>query len=117
MAAEKQFENKVKKFLTDQGCWLIKYWAGAAYTKSGVPDLLVCVRGHFMAVELKAANGRPSDLQIWNLRKVSESDGIAILLYPKDYDQFKEFVTGICAGEEPAYSKYPFLNEWKKYRR
>lgn len=117
MAAEKQFENKVKKFLTDHGCWLIKYWAGAAYTKSGVPDLLVCVKGYFMGVELKAANGRPSDLQIWNLRKISESGGIAILLYPKDYDQFKEFVTDICAGDSPAYGKYSFLNEWKKYRR
>lgn len=117
MAAEKQFENKVKKFLTDQGCWLIKYWAGAAYTKSGVPDLLVCIRGYFMAVELKAPNGRPSNLQIWNLRKISEAGGIAILLYPKDYDQFKKFVTDICAGGSPAYDKYPFLDEWKKYRR
>ena len=40
MAAEKNFENKVKKFLKDKGAWVLKYWGGAAYTKSGIPDLL-----------------------------------------------------------------------------
>ena len=32
MATEKQFENKVKKFLENEKCWFIKYWGGAAYT-------------------------------------------------------------------------------------
>ena len=26
MAAEKNFENKVKKFLKDKGAWVLKYW-------------------------------------------------------------------------------------------
>lgn len=43
MAAEKNFENKVKAFLKDTGAWLLKYWSGAAYTKSGIPDLLKMV--------------------------------------------------------------------------
>lgn len=47
MAAEKNFENKVKKFLKDKGAWVLKYWGGAAYTKSGIPDLLVCFKGWF----------------------------------------------------------------------
>lgn len=34
MAAEKNFENKVKAFLKDTGAWLLKYWGGAAYTKA-----------------------------------------------------------------------------------
>lgn len=48
MAAEKNFENKVKAFLKDTGAWLLKYWGGAAYTKSGIPDLLVCSDGCFL---------------------------------------------------------------------
>ena len=42
MAAEKNFENKIKGFLKDHGCWFLKYWGGAAYTKSGIPDILAC---------------------------------------------------------------------------
>lgn len=34
MAAEKNFENRVKKYLDEYGCWWLKYWGGAAYTKN-----------------------------------------------------------------------------------
>ena len=73
MAAEKNFENKVKKFLKDKGAWVLKYWGGAAYTKSGIPDLLVCFNGWFLGIELKAPNGRPSDLQLYNLREIEKA--------------------------------------------
>lgn len=92
MAAEKNFENKVKKFLKESGCWFLKYWGGAAYTKSGVPDLLVCCNGHFVGVEVKAERGKPSELQIYNLRKIDEAGGYGILLYPEDFEQFKGFI-------------------------
>lgn len=92
MAAEKNFENKVKAFLKDTGAWLLKYWGGAAYTKSGIPDLLVCSDGRFLGVEVKAPNGEPSLLQLVNLKKIRESGGYGILLYPKDFEQFKMFI-------------------------
>jgi hypothetical protein len=92
MAAEKNFENKVKAFLKDTGAWLLKYWGGAAYTKSGIPDLLVCSDGCFLGVEVKAPNGEPSLLQLVNLKKIRESGGYGILLYPKDFEQFKMFI-------------------------
>lgn len=92
MASEKNFENKVKKFLKDEGCWFLKYWAGAAYTKNGIPDLLVCCNGHFLGVELKAPNGKPSDLQIWNIEQIKKAGGIAMVLYPKDFEEFKKLI-------------------------
>lgn len=92
MAAEKNFENKVKKFLKDQGCWFIKYWAGGEFTKSGVPDLLVCCNGYFLGVELKAPNGKPSELQLWNIKQIQNAGGIAMVLYPKDFEEFKELI-------------------------
>lgn len=53
MAAEKNFENKIKGFLKDHGCWFLKYWGGAAYTKSGIPDILACCEGFFLGIEVK----------------------------------------------------------------
>lgn len=115
MAAEKQFENKVKKFLKDNGCWLLKYWGGAAYTKSGIPDILVCCKGWFVAVEVKAPNGRPSDLQIYNLREIDRAGGYAILLYPKDFEKFKQFICRLIYEIE-AYETYEELkSEWKHF--
>lgn len=92
MAREKTFENKVKKFLKDEGCYYIKYWGGGTFTKSGVPDLLVCCNGYFIGIELKAENGKPSDLQLYNVRKIKEAGGKAMILYPKDFEDFKSLI-------------------------
>ena len=88
MATEKQFENKVKKFLDEQGCWFIKYWGGAAYTKSGIPDLLICCNGYFLGVELKGEHGKPSELQLWNIEKIRK-----FILKVKERPTCKQFIT------------------------
>lgn len=98
MAEEKTFENKVKKFLKDEGCWVLKTWSNGVQRK-GIPDLLVCCNGHFVGLELKASNGRPSDLQLYNIRKIQESGGIAMVVYPKDFDDIKELIYKL-KGEE-----------------
>lgn len=95
MAAEKDLENKVKRFLKDNGCWYVKYWGGGGYTKSGIPDLLVCCEGVFLGVELKAAKGKPSELQLKHLHRIRDSGGLAILLYPKDLELFKSLIRAI----------------------
>lgn len=89
MAKEKLFENKIKKFLKDNGCWFVKYFANA-FTQSGIPDILACVNGYFVAIEVKAENGKPSELQIYHQQKIKESGGIAYILYPKDFECFKK---------------------------
>lgn len=101
MAQEKNFENRVKKFLHAEGCWFIKYWGGGSYTKAGIPDLLVCCRGRFIGVELKGKTGKPEELQLYSLRKLDESGGAATLLYPDDFDLFKDLIQ--------AMNKHPVL--------
>jgi len=64
---------------------------GANYTKSGIPDILVSSDGCFVGIEVKAPNGKPTLLQLYNLRKIRESGGYGILLYPKDFEEFKVF--------------------------
>lgn len=78
----------------------MKYWSGGVptkegvkkFTKDGIPDILCCCNGRFLGIEVKAPNGKPSDLQIYNLKKIDEAGGVAILLYPKDFDLFKELI-------------------------
>ena len=91
VAKEKNFENRLKDYLKKYGCYFLKYWAGAAYTKSGIPDLLVSSDGWFLGIEVKADNGEPTLLQLHNLNKIRESGGYGILLYPKDFELFKRF--------------------------
>lgn len=94
IAQEKTFENKVKKFLESQGAWYVKFFANS-FTKSGIPDVLACVNGYFVGVEVKAQNGKPSELQLYNVRKIKEAGGFAMVLYPSAFDRFKRFITDL----------------------
>ncbi|MBR5823770.1 MAG: VRR-NUC domain-containing protein [Paludibacteraceae bacterium] len=94
IAAEKTFENKIKQFLKEKGCWHVKFFANG-YTKVGVPDILACVNGQFVAIEVKAPNGKPSALQLYNIEEIKKSGGTAMVLYPKDFDSFKEIIIGL----------------------
>ena len=89
---EKIFEDKVKAYLESIGAWYVKYWGGGLYTKRGVPDILVCYKGRFIAVETKADNGRPTELQLYHIKRIQEAGGIAMVLYPKDFDDFKKMI-------------------------
>lgn len=91
MAQEKTFENKIKGMLKDEGCYFVKFFANRM-TKTGVPDILASINGYFVAIEVKAQNGRPSELQLYNVRKIRESGGFAFIVYPTGYANLKKFV-------------------------
>ena len=84
MAEEKQFENKVKKMLSEKGVWFFKVWGGL-FQKAGIPDIVGCCNGHFIALEIKASNGRPSKLQMYVINKIKQAGGYARFVYPNDY--------------------------------
>lgn len=91
IAQEKTFENKVKKFLEENGAWFVKFFANS-FTKAGIPDILACVNGCFVGIEVKAQNGKPSELQLYNVEKIREAGGFAIVLYPSGFENFKQFI-------------------------
>ena len=88
---EKQFEAKIKKFLKSHHIWFTKIWGGG-FQKAGIPDILACVNGRFVAIELKGSSGKPTELQKYNIKKINESNGVGIILYPKDFEKFKKLV-------------------------
>lgn len=120
MGKEGRFQSKVISFLKNKGCYIIKYWGGGQFTRSGVPDLLISVNGYFLGVELKAPHGRVSELQLYNLRMINRSGGMGILLYPDNYDAFRDFICDIVdSGYSPKEllqaGAYPFLKKWWNY--
>ena len=88
---EKKFEMQIRKHLESLGAWILKTYSNGVQ-RAGVPDLLCCVNGYFVAIEVKSEKGKPSALQIWNIEKIREAGGIAIVLYPKDFDNFKSMM-------------------------
>lgn len=110
MAEEKLFEGHLKKYLHSvgvypAGCpedkmtvpargWYIKVWGGG-FQKSGIPDMIACIEGQFFGIELKASDGHPSALQLLNIRRIKAAGGIAIILYPSGFEEFKDCIEQI----------------------
>lgn len=107
MASEKRFEEQIKKFLQSEeiyplgtpphkmavepvGFWE-KRW-GSAFTKSGLPDLSISVYGMTVEVEIKAENGKPSELQKFMVRQMQATCVPAMILYPDGFEDFKKFI-------------------------
>lgn len=89
---EKVFEDKhVKPFLKNlPKCWFFKVHGGSIFQVAGIPDIIGLVNGKFIALELKAETGKPSDLQLRNLKLISNAGGYARLVYPSNWDEVKQ---------------------------
>lgn len=87
---EKTFETKVRDYISEIDGWYLKYWGGAKYTKSGIPDLLCGINGYFVAIEVKSDNGRPKPLQLVKIREMRKAGIIAFVLYPSHFYGFIE---------------------------
>ena len=107
MASEKNFEKKVKSFLKNRNCWILKTWSNGVQ-RSGVPDLLINCNGYFVGIELKAPRGKPSELQLYNVRKIRESGGIAIVLYPDKFELFTHVIDLLLLND----FKFVFTNQY-----
>jgi hypothetical protein len=133
MAAEKSFETRLKAWLESEGIYALgtpaqdmvtppcgyweKRWGGGKYIKSGMPDMHIVVNGISIEAELKAPNGRPSELQIQKLNQIDDAKCIALVLYPKDFEKFQKLVRHIKGYhmEMPNIATYCGLERgWKK---
>lgn len=108
MAVEKSFEEKLKLWLESEGIYALgtpeqdittppcgyweKRWGGGKYIKAGMPDMHIVVNGISVEVELKAPNGRVSELQKQKLNQIDNSGCIALVLFPKDFENFKRLM-------------------------
>lgn len=94
MALEKMFENKIKRYLKDKGCYCVKYH-GNNFSTSGTPDILACVNGYFLAIEVKAPEGKPSELQLVKIDEIRKAGGFAYVVYPSGWGRLKDIIDGL----------------------
>ena len=92
---ENQFQAKVVRYLRDKGAYVLNV-AGGSQIPKGTPDLLVCWRGRFMALELKTDTGRTTELQEDKISDIRSANGYARVLRPMDWESFKEELEDIA---------------------
>ena len=53
------------------------------------------MNGYFVGIEVKGPNGKPSELQLYNINKIRKAGGFAMVLYPSAFERFKVFINNL----------------------
>ena len=61
--------------------------------RSGVPDIICCLNGKFIAFEVKAEKGKITPLQEYNIQAIKVSDGNAYVV--RSVEEVKEILSKI----------------------
>jgi len=60
------------------------------YGKRGVPDLVMCIKGLFVCIEVKTIKGKLTELQKLEGRRIEKAGGIWATVYGRNEDQMQE---------------------------
>lgn len=84
---ESVFQAKVMRYLRGKGAYVLNV-AGGTQIPKGTPDLLVCYKGRFIALELKTDTGKTSPMQKEKICDIRRADGYARVLRPSEWETF-----------------------------
>lgn len=60
-------------------------------TIRGTPDILACINGRFVAIELKNSESeKPDKLQEYKLLQIKKADGLSYVVYPENFEKMKK---------------------------
>ena len=77
MSPEGHEKKAIKKYLDNIGAWYFSpYMAG--FGKAGVPDLIACLNGKFIGIEVKREGKNPTPIQSRLMEEIVRAGGIAL---------------------------------------
>lgn len=76
---ERRVKNRVEVILREAGVYYF-FPATHGYGRSGVPDIIACVDGGFLAIECKAGKGQITALQARELDRIRAAGGKSLLV-------------------------------------
>lgn len=93
---ETVFKEKVLSRLTrlKPKLWFVKIQMVAT---RGIPDILMCAGGKFVAWELKVGSNKADSLQQFILNKIELAQGVARVVTPENFDEAFEELACLCS--------------------
>ena len=74
---EQDIQCKIMGYISSIGGLPIKFNNIGIYAKAGVSDILACIKGRFVAIEVKRPGKKPSQLQENFINAINDTGGLA----------------------------------------
>lgn len=92
---EKTITNQILKYLKSlSDCFAFKEHGGL-YGTSGIPDIIICYKGKFVAFEVKTKKGKLSKLQEITIEKIRNAKGMVFKV--TSLEEVKEILKGVMS--------------------
>jgi len=91
MHNENSVKDAVKRRLKKYGAWYtMPHQAG--YSARGVPDIIACYHGKFIAIECKYGKNKPTSLQTRQLENIDRAGGIGMVINETNIDDVEKLL-------------------------
>lgn len=74
---EQHIQTSIMKYIKSIGGLPIKQNQIGIYAQAGVPDIIACIKGRFVAIEVKQPGKKPEPIQEMFLESINKKGGIA----------------------------------------
>jgi len=85
---EGEIKDQVRKVLDEMGAYYF-FPAANGYGRTGIPDVIACVGGHFIGIECKAGSKQPTALQQRELDNIEKAGGTGLLVNTDNIEYLK----------------------------
>ena len=69
------------------------------YGRSGLPDIIACINGRFIAIECKAGKNTATALQLKEIGKINDAGGFAVVVNEDNMDRLAAVLNVMSKGE------------------
>lgn len=88
---EGKVKAKVVDVLKSEGVYYF-FPATHGYGRSGIPDIVCCVNGLFLAIECKAGTNKPTALQVREIELIRRNGGYAVVANEENWEMIRPLV-------------------------
>ena len=86
----------LKPYKASGRLWYTKT-AGSMFGKNGVPDYVCCYQSEykevtFFTIEAKAGKGKPSDLQLGQMKDIQKAGGVCLVINENNLAELEDFM-------------------------
>lgn len=93
---EGKVKAKVVRILKGAGVYYF-FAATHGYGRSGIPDIVACVNGQFLAIECKAGSNKPTALQQREIAAIGAAGGVAMIVNEDNVEQVRYAISALAA--------------------
>lgn len=100
---ESKVKAKIHAILKEHRAYAVNYIGGIS-ANNGTPDILACLNGRFIGIEAKSGPNKPTDLQTFNLKRIDEAGGLALVINENNLHLLPHLLE--AAHPQPNYQQF-----------